>query len=684
MTSKDDKLVINIYGAPGSGKTTLANKLIERFEQDNFKPALIREYATELIKNNQKELLDNQILVSKAQADNIDKALDKSNLCISESPIELGRLYNKNSSIDYELDEIIKQSNEKYTSINLFIAHDKISISSYDNTYRIHTADESVELEKELHKKCNLPLTQTIDVRRDDRLEYIYDQILNRQEFIKFYCNEKANEFKNIELFKEAQTRNGIKIYPFTEVNELFEDTKEKTQMRKFIHCCVMDDVKNNIYCELENKEIIKNNDISFVNLHKELQNNSFLQEAILMQHMKYELGIMDLRKEYIEAGCKSEENFYGKDLNEILDNLICSDSYKHYIQRFNKNYEPLKKELEKINSNQSIQDQIGIWAKQYYGNNINLPKSDEIKDVSDLKKFAMFNRTSITSYELLNNLEKITDFYTQISNVVKDNKELKFNLEQNGFAHTKQEWENIANLSRQAYKEVSDICYKRNSKLYEVSYENKTKTRDFGVDYKSNLSFIINAKNELEAYSKANDKFQEFKTNELKVIEKEIDCGSEYCRLDKFKAFLKDLSHIEIKTKVGSQSFYLDDSNKLKNANEKEQYPLNGKEMYIPDTLEKKYKIYDTFCRKIGFVTSRDNPKFWINSWEEQKRITGYSDIDKDLKNIKNNQIITKEITPANIEQIKRRGIRNIEQIKGRGIRNIDTKEVKNVADRW
>lgn len=198
---KGNRLVINIYGSAGAGKTTLAKNLQEFIIQyskesqkynkfaPELKPALVSEFATELINQGKFEELKNQPFVTRGQITNLRKAFEKSNLIITDSPLKLGEIYNTNSQTKENVELMIKIAETDYKSIDLFLKHDTQTQKTYSMQGRIHTYQESLAKEKELLKNLENSGIKPIFINRNMDLETIYNHISNTSEFIRFETN---------------------------------------------------------------------------------------------------------------------------------------------------------------------------------------------------------------------------------------------------------------------------------------------------------------------------------------------------------------------------------------------------------------------------------------------------------------------------------------------------------------
>lgn len=86
-------LVINIFGGPGSGKTTLAARLFSEFKERGVEAAQPEEHAKLAIWSGQPWLLDEQVVLLGRTWETLHALSDKVDVIIVDSPILLCSVY---------------------------------------------------------------------------------------------------------------------------------------------------------------------------------------------------------------------------------------------------------------------------------------------------------------------------------------------------------------------------------------------------------------------------------------------------------------------------------------------------------------------------------------------------------------------------------------------------------------
>lgn len=80
-------LVINLFGGPGSGKTTTAAELFAALKKRHYNVELVTEFAKDLIMQNNPDALMHQFYVTGVQAHRIWSAAQKMQVVVVDSPI---------------------------------------------------------------------------------------------------------------------------------------------------------------------------------------------------------------------------------------------------------------------------------------------------------------------------------------------------------------------------------------------------------------------------------------------------------------------------------------------------------------------------------------------------------------------------------------------------------------------
>ena len=138
--NKEKKLiVINLYGSPGAGKSTLAAYTFSKLKMLGVNCELVTEFAKDKVWEKNNTALDNQIYIFAKQQYRIARCAGKVDVVITDSPLLLSGFYNKDPDIDKPLKDLIYQINKKYDNRYYYVRR----VKKYNPAGRLQTEEES-------------------------------------------------------------------------------------------------------------------------------------------------------------------------------------------------------------------------------------------------------------------------------------------------------------------------------------------------------------------------------------------------------------------------------------------------------------------------------------------------------------------------------------------------------------
>lgn len=167
--------IINIFGGPGAGKSTLASYIFANLKAfGKYKVELVTEYAKDCVYEGKLNILKNDQLYVFAKQNHKLKMIQQysSNLdfIITDSPLLLSNIYGEiNNSIDDEFKKFVTHTFNSYENINIFI--NRTNDFKYENEGRIQTDEEA----KKIHESIKLYL---------DNNKINYSELLIRHGFM--------------------------------------------------------------------------------------------------------------------------------------------------------------------------------------------------------------------------------------------------------------------------------------------------------------------------------------------------------------------------------------------------------------------------------------------------------------------------------------------------------------------
>lgn len=139
-------IIINLFGAPGSGKSTGAAYIFSQLKMLGVNAELVTEFAKDKVWENNPEVLENQMYVFGEQHLRISRCANKVDVIVTDSPLLLSAIYNKSELLGDEFNDLVAKISKSYTSVNYFITRSK----PYNPVGRLQTEKESDEISKNI------------------------------------------------------------------------------------------------------------------------------------------------------------------------------------------------------------------------------------------------------------------------------------------------------------------------------------------------------------------------------------------------------------------------------------------------------------------------------------------------------------------------------------------------------
>lgn len=146
--------VINLFGGPSSGKSTAMAGLFYLMKVNGHSVEMTQEYLKPFIYNNEyKTIINDQLFILNEQ-NNLIFSYYNSNLVeyiITDAPLLMSIVYNKNKNIENELKIKVKETINKYNNINIFINRTNI----YNNIGRLESFEDAKIIDEKIKNIFN-------------------------------------------------------------------------------------------------------------------------------------------------------------------------------------------------------------------------------------------------------------------------------------------------------------------------------------------------------------------------------------------------------------------------------------------------------------------------------------------------------------------------------------------------
>lgn len=139
-------LVVNLFGAPGAGKSTGAAYIFSRLKMAGVNAELVTEFAKDKVWEESKAVFQNQAYIFGKQYFRISRVQDKVDVVITDSPILLSPFYANDPTLGEEFDALVTKVAKSYDSMNIFVDR----VKPYNPSGRFQTEEQSDALANDL------------------------------------------------------------------------------------------------------------------------------------------------------------------------------------------------------------------------------------------------------------------------------------------------------------------------------------------------------------------------------------------------------------------------------------------------------------------------------------------------------------------------------------------------------
>lgn len=148
-------LVVNLYGGPGSGKSTTAAGVFYKLKLWGINAELVTEYAKDLVYEGRLAVMcEEQDYIFAEQHKRIYRNIGDVDVVVTDSPLMLSTIYlpthwklSKKSGYVDAFKALVKATNDQYDNLNVFLDRP----DKYDSDGRAQTHEEAIEKDNEIH-----------------------------------------------------------------------------------------------------------------------------------------------------------------------------------------------------------------------------------------------------------------------------------------------------------------------------------------------------------------------------------------------------------------------------------------------------------------------------------------------------------------------------------------------------
>lgn len=140
-------IVVNLFGGPGTGKSTGAAYIFSKLKLDGIDAELITEYAKDKVWEKNEKVFDCQLYVTGKQSYRIFRCYGEVDVIVTDSPILLGIVYTKSET----LKAAIAEESRKYNNINVYLNR----VKKYNPNGRFQNETEAKNIDAQMIELLN-------------------------------------------------------------------------------------------------------------------------------------------------------------------------------------------------------------------------------------------------------------------------------------------------------------------------------------------------------------------------------------------------------------------------------------------------------------------------------------------------------------------------------------------------
>lgn len=177
-------LVINLFGGPGSGKSTTAALLFGYLKQRGYNVELVTEYAKELVWEERNRTLGNQVYLLGKQTNRLEMLRGKVDAIITDSPLLLCSIY-KHENYPASFDDLVKWQYDQYNNLNYFLQRQK----DFNPKGRVHNLEESIKIDQDVRDLL-------------EKYDYEYNDLPGNEDGVESLCRQIESKMRVLTVFR--------------------------------------------------------------------------------------------------------------------------------------------------------------------------------------------------------------------------------------------------------------------------------------------------------------------------------------------------------------------------------------------------------------------------------------------------------------------------------------------------
>lgn len=141
-------LVVNLFGGPGTGKSTYATRLFSELKMHGVNCEYVSEYAKDLVWDDDLAKLGDQLYVTAKQNRKLMRLIGKVDVAVSDAPLLLGLHYAPPEYLGNVYAALVRNLFADYNNLNIFLTRPPGKV--YQPHGRCETEDEARQIDEAL------------------------------------------------------------------------------------------------------------------------------------------------------------------------------------------------------------------------------------------------------------------------------------------------------------------------------------------------------------------------------------------------------------------------------------------------------------------------------------------------------------------------------------------------------
>lgn len=166
-------LLINFYGGPGCGKSTICAGLFYQLKILGYNCEMALEFAKDKVWEESYKVLDDQIYILGKQFHKLYRLKNKVDIIITDSPILLGAYYQKTRS--KALEDLILECRREFNNIDIFLERS----TDYDPNGRMQTQEEALKIDDGIKSLLQEKFIEYTSRPKEEAIDWAIKQIIS-------------------------------------------------------------------------------------------------------------------------------------------------------------------------------------------------------------------------------------------------------------------------------------------------------------------------------------------------------------------------------------------------------------------------------------------------------------------------------------------------------------------------